>query len=49
MPCTCAAKINNAEKQGCIYVLKNQFFFYLVLGVIHVETCYKCDCLVSSS
>lgn len=37
MPGTCAAKMHNADKQGCIHVLKNQFF-YLVPGVIHVET-----------
>lgn len=47
--CTCSAKIDNAGKQGCMYVLKKSILKNLVLGVIHMETCYKCDCLVSSS
>jgi len=49
MPCTYAAKIDNAEKRVCKYVLKKINFFYLVCGVVHVEACYKCDRLVSSS
>lgn len=37
-------------KTRAVYMfLKKSIFFYLVLGVIHVETYYKCDCLVSSS
>lgn len=29
MRCTCAAKIDNAEKWGCTYVLKKINFFFI--------------------
>lgn len=53
MPCPCAAKMDNAEKQGCTHILRKSIYiyilFYLVPGITLVETCYKCDSLVGSS
>lgn len=48
--CTCAAKKNNTENQGCISISKKiNFLLFTSWGYSSVETYYKCDCLVSSS
>jgi len=31
MPCPCAAKMDNAEKQGCTHILRKSIYIFFIL------------------